>query len=186
MEKVVFLDRDGVINRDKGYVHRWADFEFIPGAIEAMHQLSSRGFKLVVVTNQSGIARGYFTENDYFSLRNNINKFLMENDVNVLATYHCPHHPNGTVPKYALSCNCRKPLPGMLLAAARDYSINLDSSLLIGDKPSDIKAAKAAGVGVTFMINSDNPESNSEEGYSDYVFENLLECSKFIIANFLK
>ena len=149
-----------------------------------MRQLSSCGFKLIIVTNQSGIARGYFTENDYFFLRGKINKVFTDNGVDVLATYHCPHHPTGTVRKYTLICNCRKPLPGMILTAARKYAINLKDSFLIGDKSSDIKAAKAAGVGVTFKVISEHSGSNVKEGSPDYVFQDLLGCSEFIISNY--
>jgi D-glycero-D-manno-heptose 1,7-bisphosphate phosphatase len=147
LRRAAFLDRDGVINRDHGYVGRWEDFEFLPGAIEGMRMLQDAGYVLIVVTNQSGIARGYYTEADFGTLTRKMLDTLHEQGVHVTAVYHCPHHPQGTVAELAIECDCRKPAPGMLLRAAKEHSLLLPDSVMIGDKLSDLIAAQRAGVG---------------------------------------
>ena|SRR2546426_745274 len=145
--RAVFLDRDGVINLDKAYVHRWEDFEFAPGAIEAMRQLKAAGYELVVVTNQSGIARGMYTQDQFRQLTEHMCEELAHFDARPTAVYHCPHHPSGSVAEFAVDCLCRKPQPGLVLEAARDLQLSLVDSIMVGDKPSDMEAARAAGVG---------------------------------------
>lgn len=173
LRKAAFLDRDGVINLDRAYVHRWEDFEFAPGAVDAMRQLKQAGYLLVVVTNQSGIARGYYTEEQYQQLTAQMRQSLAAADAAVDAVYHCPHHPAGSVAPLAIDCQCRKPLPGMILQASTDLGIDLAASLLIGDKPSDIEAAQAAGVGQSYLVSSDNPESSGSTGNT---WHNLKAC----------
>lgn len=138
--KAVFLDRDGVINIDKGYLHRVEDFEFIPGASEAVRLLNDAGFLVVVVTNQSGVARGYFTMEAVELLHRHIEEALAAAGARVDAWYVCPHHPD-----HGEDCCCRKPLPGMLTQAAADLQIDLTRSFMVGDKASDIEAGLAAG-----------------------------------------
>ncbi|MFM7025307.1 MAG: D-glycero-beta-D-manno-heptose 1,7-bisphosphate 7-phosphatase [Limnohabitans sp.] len=159
LRKAVFLDRDGVINLDRAYVHRWEDFAFVPGIVGAMRRLKQAGYLLVVVTNQSGIARGYYSEAQYQQLTAQMREALASEGAAVDAVYHCPHHPEGLLAPYAMDCSCRKPAPGMILQAARELGIDLPGSCLIGDKPSDIDAAKAAGVGASYLVGSDNPQS---------------------------
>lgn len=180
LRKAAFLDRDGVINKDKGYVHHWDDFEFVPGAIEGMHRLQQAGYALVIVTNQSGMARGYYSEDQYHVLTRNLLSELTSKGVHVDGVYHCPHHPNGIVSHLAIDCDCRKPAPGMLLQAARELNLSLHDSLLIGDKPSDIEAASAAGLGRAYLINSDKPESSSGYKHADGHFASLLDCASYL------
>lgn len=149
---VAFLDRDGVINRDHGYVSRWADFEFMPDAIEGMRLLVNKGYALVVVTNQSGIGRGYYSEQDFEELSHELARHLAAEGIPLLATYHCPHHPTAGRGVYGQACDCRKPAPGMLLQAATDHAIDLPGSLIVGDKPSDMAAGKAAGLGLLYQV----------------------------------
>jgi D-glycero-D-manno-heptose 1,7-bisphosphate phosphatase len=144
MKRAVFLDRDGTINVEKEYLYRSADFEFIPGAPEAIKILNRAGIMVVVVTNQSGVARGYYTEEDVEILHRHIAGQLESCGAYVDAWLFCPHHPAGRG-SYALPCNCRKPLPGMLTEASRRYGINLEDSTMIGDKRADIEAGEAAG-----------------------------------------
>jgi len=144
MKRAVFLDRDGTINIEKEYLFQASDFEFIKGAPEAIRLLNLAGIMVVVVTNQSGVARGYYTEEDVENLHRHIAGELESAGAHVDAWLYCPHHPNGRG-SYALPCNCRKPLPGMLHEAARRYDIDLENSTMIGDKRADIEAGLAAG-----------------------------------------
>lgn len=178
MKRAVFLDRDGVINRDRAYVHRWEDFEFVPGALEAAARLSAAGWTLVVVTNQSGIARGYYTEEDYQALTQHMVAAFAAHGAPIAAIYHCPHHPSGRVAALAVDCDCRKPAPGMLLRAAREHGLSLAESMMVGDKPSDIAAARAAGVGRAYLVTSDNEESPSGGAAvgADGAFASLADC----------
>jgi D-glycero-D-manno-heptose 1,7-bisphosphate phosphatase len=176
LRKAAFLDRDGVINKDKEYVYRWEDFEFVPGAIEAMQKLQSAGYVLVIVTNHSGLARGYYTEVQYQKLTQLLRQHLTEHGVKVDGVYHCPHHPKGCVPTLAEDCNCRKPKPGLLLQAARELGLSLSSSVMIGDKVSDVAAARAAGVSRAYSVDSDNAEAATEKMDSDGHFASLLDC----------
>lgn len=140
-----FFDRDGVLNHDRGYVHRIEDFAWIDGAREAIALLSAAGYLTVVVTNQSGIARGYYDEAALQRLHAHLQQDLARFGATLDAWYFCPHLPDATLAEFRVDCPCRKPKPGMLLRAAQEHSIDLPSSLLIGDKQSDLEAAKAAG-----------------------------------------
>ncbi len=144
MKRAVFLDRDGTINVEKEYLYRAEDFEFIPGVPEAVRALNDSGVMVVVVTNQSGIARGYYTEDDVENLHRHIAGELKKQGAHIDAWLYCPHHPSGRG-SYALPCDCRKPLPGMLREAALRYNIDLEQSVMIGDKHADIEAGLAAG-----------------------------------------
>jgi len=180
LRKAAFLDRDGVINKDKAYVHRWEDFEFAPGAIEGMRRLQQAGYALVVVTNQSGLARGYYTEDQYQTLTDRLRQELSAQGVTLDGVYHCPHHPQGSVAHLAKDCNCRKPAPGMILQAAQELKLSLPESLLIGDKAGDIRAARAAGVGRAYLVDSDNPESGAEPAGADGHYTSLLDCTEHL------
>lgn len=186
--KAAFLDRDGVINRDRAYVHRWEDFEFMPGAIEGMRQLQQAGYALVVVTNQSGLARGYYSEDQYQALSQAMREALAGQGVTLAGIYHCPHHPTGVVAPLAVACDCRKPAPGLLLRAAQELQLSLADSLLIGDKASDIEAARAAGVGRAYLVDSDNPENpkTPESGVGPHLadghFADLLACTTQLLG----
>lgn len=147
LRKAAFLDRDGVINIDSGYVGRWEDFRFVPGVLELLDQLAQDGYLLVIVTNQSGIARGLFTEQDYELLTQRYLSELANANIHVEAVYHCPHHPEGIVEKYTQICDCRKPAPGLILRAIDELGIDPALSLLIGDSERDIEAGRTAGIG---------------------------------------
>ncbi len=176
LRKAAFLDRDGVINVDRAYVSWWEDFEFVPGAVDAMRALKQAGFALVVVTNQSGIARGYYTEAQYQALTTRMKQVLAEAGAAVDEVYHCPHHPAGAVAGLTVECECRKPAPGMIFRAARELNLSLTDSILVGDKPSDIQAARAAGVGRAYIVHSDNAESGQGLAGADAAYAGLYSC----------
>ncbi|MEO0003721.1 MAG: hypothetical protein RLZZ22_1413 [Pseudomonadota bacterium] len=180
--QAAFLDRDGVINRDRAYVSRWEDFEFVPGAIDAMRRLKQAGYALVVVTNQSGIARGYYSEAQYQALTAAMKQALADAGAAVDAVYHCPHHPKGQLAELAIDCDCRKPAPGMILRAARELNLALADSVLVGDKPSDIEAARAAGVGRAYIVRSDNAESGQGPAGADAACADLSACVTLLLA----
>ncbi len=156
VKRGLFLDRDGVINIDHHYVHRCDQFDIIEGVVEALQRAQDAKFLLIVVTNQSGIARGYFTQEEYFTLEAHMERVFAAQGVRFTDIYHCPHHPDGQVAELSVDCSCRKPAPGMILRAAKKHGIDLASSVLVGDKESDIAAARAAGVGRSYLLDPPN------------------------------
>lgn len=139
--KAVFLDRDGTINVEKGYLYKKEDFDFIEGTQEAIKLLNDNGYKVIVITNQSGIARGFYNELDMKKLHLHIDSLLASYGARIDAYFYCPHHPDFTG-----DCDCRKPKPGLLFRAAKIYGIDLENSYLVGDKESDIRCAENATV----------------------------------------
>ncbi len=149
MKKALFLDRDGVINKEKNYLYKIEDFEFIDGVFEACRYFQNQGYLIIVITNQAGIARGKYTEKDYELLTEWMIKEFEKEGVYISKVYHCPHHP-----EFTGECKCRKPKPSMLLDAQRDFDIDLSQSILVGDKNSDIEAGINAGVGNNYLIST--------------------------------
>jgi D-glycero-D-manno-heptose 1,7-bisphosphate phosphatase len=141
-----FLDRDGVVNIDRGYVSRHEDFTFVPGLLEGARSLHRLGFALVVVTNQSGIGRGMYDEATFEQLTSWMKKQFADASAPLSGVYYCPHHPTEAHGRYRRDCDCRKPAAGMLFAAARDLELDLGRSVMFGDRASDLMAAAAAGV----------------------------------------
>ncbi len=144
--KAIFLDRDGTINIEKNYLYKVSDFEYKDGALEALKVLADIGYLLVIVTNQSGIARGYYTEEDYLKLNRWIEEDLAQRNIKIAGSYYCPHLPNGVVPQYAKECDCRKPKTALFWKAARDLNIDMDKSFAIGDKERDLSICNESGV----------------------------------------
>lgn len=182
LRRAAFLDRDGVVNRDIGYLHRWEDFEFLPGVLDAMRRLHQAGYALVIVTNQSGIARGYYTEADYQALTAKLREALDAAGCPAAGIYHCPHHPSGKVPALAVECDCRKPQPGMLLQAARELGISLPDSFIVGDKLADARAGRAAGVGRVYLVHSGHALETGAEAAADGVFDGLAACADAVLS----
>jgi D-glycero-D-manno-heptose 1,7-bisphosphate phosphatase len=145
LRPALFLDRDGVINIDKGFAYRPDQIDWVDGAIEAIRLANARGYLVVVVTNQSGVARGYYGEEAVISLHRWMQERFAEAGARVDQFLYCPHHPDGSVPEYSRVCDCRKPAPGMLLEALAG-GIRADASLLVGDRDSDLEAARRAGI----------------------------------------
>ena len=144
--KAVFFDRDGVLNVDVAYLYKIEDLRWIEGAREAVAYLSQLGYKIFIVTNQSGIARGYYTVEQMNELHAYMQSEIAAAGGNIEKIYYCPHHPEGSVPEYTGVCDCRKPKPGMLLQALAEYYIDKEQSFLVGDSKRDVEAAEAAGV----------------------------------------
>lgn len=151
----IFFDRDGVLNHDEGYTYRIEDFRWMPGAMKSIKLCNDRGWLVIVVTNQAGIARGYYDENALTTLHDWMQNQLREQGAHIDAFYHCPHHPEGSIPKLAISCSCRKPEPGMLLRALQEWPIDPTCAFLVGDKMSDIEAAKRADIKSMLFTNGD-------------------------------
>jgi D-glycero-D-manno-heptose 1,7-bisphosphate phosphatase len=143
--EAVFLDRDGTVIEEVCYLADPAQVKLIPGAAEAIRRLNEAGVLVVLVTNQSGVARGYFPESRVRDVHARLAELLAECGAKIDASYYCPHHPTESVGHYRIACECRKPKPGLLLAAARELGIDLAQSWMIGDKPCDAEAGTAAG-----------------------------------------
>ena len=158
-QKTIFLDRDGVINKEKNYLYKKEDFEFIDGVFDACRYFKKNNYQLIVVTNQSGIARGYYREEDFHQLTKWMLKQFKCQDIEILDVLFCPHGPEST-------CNCRKPKPGMLLEAKEKYNIDMKNSWMIGDKEADMGAANAAGIENTILVRTgheiDEASSNAK------------------------
>ena len=160
-QAAAFLDRDGVINQDTGYVHRWADFSFLPGVVDALGRLQNHGFLLVIVTNQSGIGRGYFTTDDFLALTDRMLDVLRVHGVTIDGVYHCPHLPA------AGACSCRKPLPGLIERALADLPIDRDRSFIVGDKASDVAAGRAARLAAAYQVGDGAPAGDASGRFPD-------------------
>ena len=156
----VFLDRDGVINVDSGYVVDWDSFVFLPGVIEAMRTLCEAGYALVIVTNQSGIGRGFYTEEEFHVLTERMRDELTRQGVLIAGVYFCPHLPEATLPHYRKTCDCRKPRPGLINRALEELDIDLTRSAMVGDKDSDMQAALAAGIPRRYQVISGEPHEH--------------------------
>jgi D-glycero-D-manno-heptose 1,7-bisphosphate phosphatase len=165
LPKALFLDRDGVINIDKEYLHKIEDFEFCNGVFEVLKHFQNLGYLLVVVTNQSGIGRGYYSEEDFLKLTSWMVQEFQNQGITISKVYHCPHTPQD-------NCTCRKPNTGMFELAFEEFGLDMKNSWMIGDKPSDIQAAKKAGVVNTVFIGK---EACKEAKYS---VKSLLDIIK--------
>jgi D,D-heptose 1,7-bisphosphate phosphatase len=144
--KAIFFDRDGTLNVDVHYLHEPEKFIWVEGAIDAIRWANEHGYLVIVVTNQSGIARGYYDEAAVHRLHNWMNAELRKHGAHIDAFYYCPHHIEGNLPAYAKSCDCRKPAPGMILRAIAEHDVDPAASWVFGDAESDVAAAENAGV----------------------------------------
>ena len=171
-KKTIFLDRDGVINKDINYLHKIDDFEFIDGIFDVCLYFQNLGYKIIIITNQSGISRGYYTESDYQKLTQWMLEQFQYKNVNILDVFHCPHGPDST-------CDCRKPKPGMLIEAKITYNIDMEKSWMIGDKERDIRAANDAGIINTILVRGGHKidEYNSD---AKFIIDSLQQSIKLI------
>jgi D-glycero-D-manno-heptose 1,7-bisphosphate phosphatase len=178
-EPAAFLDRDGVINIDSGHVHRISDFHFIPEAISACRNLYNAGYKLIIVTNQAGIAHGYYDEQAFNELSTWVNERFIEAGAPLAGIYYCPHHPSGSVARFTRVCSCRKPAPGMITQAIREHQIDVSSSFLVGDKESDLEAAKRAGLSARYLV---SPGQGNNRSDSSGEFRSLAEVVRHVLG----
>lgn len=179
MNKAVFLDRDGTIIVDKHYAYLPETIEFIPDAIEGLQKLQNAGFLLIIITNQSGVAKGLFTEEELKIFNKKMTKMLLEKNIKITDLYYCPHHPEGIIKKYALNCNCRKPKIALFLRAAKDYQIDLSKSYAIGDRIRDCA--------ISLYTNCKGCLISNEKLHNLYdrikLFCSFKECVEYIIGD---
>ena len=161
-KRVIFLDRDGVINEDFGYVYEINKFHFINGVFEACKYFISLGYEIIIITNQSGIGRGYYSKDNFLELTLWMTNKFKENGINILNTYFCPHSPNE-------KCDCRKPNIGMIQQSLNDFSIDLENSWLIGDKMSDIQTAINANIKNYILINAEKQNITTVKSLFDTI-----------------
>jgi D-glycero-D-manno-heptose 1,7-bisphosphate phosphatase len=183
LKRAVFIDRDGTINEESGYLFKKEDCRFIPGAIEAIVQLNMAGFLVVVITNQSGIARGYYTEADLHQLHQFMESEIAAAGGRIDGWYYCPHHPD--YPDSS-QCDCRKPLPGMLQLAAHELGIDLASSWMIGDKIADVNAGISAGCQTILVKTGYGAVEALSAPKEQIIIADLGAAASLIIEQFLK
>lgn len=166
--KAVFLDRDGIINIDKRYLYTIEDFEFVPGIIDILKYLQKRSFLLFIITNQSGINRGFYTHDDFHKLTQWMCNKLSEKDILISKIEYCPHQPSD-------NCNCRKPKTGMIENILKEFNIDLENSWLIGDKNSDIECAINIGISNTILFDNGKYDINNIAKYTIYDIKKIKE-----------
>lgn len=181
--RTVFLDRDGTINEEVHYLRRAEDVRLIPGAARAIARLNAAGLMVVVVSNQSGLARGIFDEADLASVQVRLNRLLAQEDARVDAYYFCPHLPDGVVEHYACRCDCRKPAPGLVLQATAEMGLTLEGSFMVGDRLRDVACGHAAGL-ISVLVNSghDDGEPRDAGERPDHVARDLEDAVDWILA----
>jgi D-glycero-D-manno-heptose 1,7-bisphosphate phosphatase len=187
----VFLDRDGTINEEAGYLDDLAKIKIIPTAFEAIRLINLNDMKAVVITNQAGVARGLFSE-EFVNVANEyLRAALRQEDAIIDKFYYCPHHPTEGIGRYRQECDCRKPAAGMLLRAAHEMDINLAQSYIIGDRYNDMEAGKKAGVkGVLVktgfgqsLLQDDGPDRPTRENKPDFIATDILEAVQWILKD---
>ncbi len=186
MNRAIFMDRDGTISYEVGYVNHPSRYKIFPFSGRAIQLINASPFLAIVVTNQAGVARGYFTEDLIPVVHEKLKEQLAEEGAYLDAIYYCPHHPNGTVKEYAIDCPCRKPNPGLLFKAKEDFNIDLEHSYVIGDKISDVELAKRVGAtGVMVLTGYGLGEYTYQREQwkvePDFIAENLLEAVEWIL-----
>ncbi|WP_341501644.1 D-glycero-beta-D-manno-heptose 1,7-bisphosphate 7-phosphatase [Gallaecimonas sp. GXIMD4217] len=180
MKPAIFLDRDGVINLDHGYVGTIDDFQFVDGVFEACRDLQGKGFLIVVITNQSGIARGKYTEEQFHELTQWMDWNFDDKGVVLDGIYYCPHHPEKGLGDYKIDCDCRKPKPGMLLEAQQDLGIDMAKSVFVGDKADDMRAAIAAGIRTRILVETGKAVTEDARELADVVLPSLAQVAAWL------
>jgi D,D-heptose 1,7-bisphosphate phosphatase len=182
MNKAVFLDRDGTIVEDSGYINSPHQLKFIPGAIEAIKKLNEAGYKVVVITNQSGVARGLITEDMLQTIDKTMHKWILSGGAHLDGLYYCPHHSEHGHYPYKQECECRKPHPGLIKKAQKDLDIDLSQSYMIGDHATDIEAGQRAGVKTIFILSGHGAkEKDNLKSQPNYSTSDLLAAVKWLL-----
>jgi D-glycero-D-manno-heptose 1,7-bisphosphate phosphatase len=158
MKRAVFLDKDGTLIDDVPYTCDPGRIQWLPGVIDGLRRLQFAGYRLLVISNQSGIAHGYFSEADLAAMMSGVGRMLASQGVRLDGSFYCPHHPEGSVPRYAVACACRKPAPGLLMTAAAAHGIDLSRSWMIGDILHDVEAGRRAGCRAILLDNGHETE----------------------------
>jgi D,D-heptose 1,7-bisphosphate phosphatase len=175
----VFLDRDGTIIEDAHYIRRVEDVRLLAGAAEGLRRMQAAGYALVVVSNQSGLARGIISEEEHGSVRERFVELLKGEGIELTDYFYCPHHPEGVVEKYRQACECRKGRPGMLLEAARRHGLSMTGSWMIGDKAADVEAGIGSGVRTIRIGRAEAAEE--DEVRPEFYADNLVEAARIIV-----
>ena len=175
-EKACFLDRDGVLIYEKNYLHLPEEVEIIECAFDALAILRANNYKIIVITNQAGVARGYFKEEDIGNVHREIDRQLGIKNLFIDAYYYCPHHESGIIKDYSVSCDCRKPNPGMILKACTDFNLDPSHSFMVGDKMSDVYAARNAGIDAILV------ETGYGEKYKEQAKKNGFSVEKNLLS----
>jgi len=183
--KAIFLDRDGTINKEKNYVHRIDDFELIPGALEALKLLTSHNISIYIVTNQAGIAKGYFTEEQFKELTKYMVDWFKDEGISIEDVLFCPHHPEGIIPDYTMSCRCRKPGTMLIENIMKLNGISTNETVLVGDKNTDIDAGVNLGM-TTYLVRTGYGESHQADTRATYVMPDILSVVKHLIQDVRK
>lgn len=180
MRKAIFLDRDGVINREKEYLYKISDFEFERNVLEGLKLIDFNKYLVFIISNQAGIAKGLHEIEDFKKLDNWLRKFLKKNKIKIKKTYFCPHHPEGKIKRYRKKCKCRKPEIGLFLKARKEFNLDLSQSYLIGDKTSDILAGEKAGCRTILVKTGYRGKDKLFKIKPDFVVKNLVEAARII------
>lgn len=184
MRRAVFLDRDGTLNVEAGYIKDPKDFRLYPWTAQAVRQINQSRMLAIVVTNQSGIARGFYPESTVLAMHDKLQALLAAEGAHLDAIYYCPHHPTAGINEFALDCNCRKPKPGLLLGAAERYGIDLRSSYMIGDKALDVQVGRAAGATALLLRTGygigEIQQLGAEQIGADHIADTLLDAVEWI------
>jgi D-glycero-D-manno-heptose 1,7-bisphosphate phosphatase len=181
LRPAAFIDRDGVINRELHHVHRIEDFHVLPGVVPGLRSLATAGYALVVVTNQGGIAKGLYGPEQFEALTRHMLEHFAVQGIEFAGVYHCPHHPQGAVAPWAVPCACRKPEPGLLLRAADELGLDLERSVMVGDKVSDVEAARRAGVGRLVLVESGHALPADTAGVAHHRCSGLAEAAQWVL-----
>lgn len=171
--KAVFLDRDGTVNIDKDYLYKIEDFQFETGVTDTLKYVYDKGYKLIIISNQSGVARGYFAISDVEKLHDHIKKKAAEFGFEITGIYYCPHYTKGIIKEFSIDCGCRKPGIELIEKAVRDHNIDIKKSFMIGDKEADILAGKYAGLKTVLIGTGYGKETLKTCREYDYYFENI-------------
>ena len=187
-EIAVFIDRDGTISEEVGYINHLSRFQIYPWSPQAVSALNRNGLKAILVTNQAGVARGYFTEDLVIQVHEKLRQELAKADAHLDAIYYCPHHPSVGTEPYRQSCNCRKPKPGMLLRAAKDLGVDLSRSFMVGDRYSDIELAQNAGTRSILVLSGYGRgeyeyQRQNWTAQPDWIANNLLEATQIVLEH---